>query len=180
MHEAVSQPNAAFSRRTGPDAGWLIRQDRRWLSAAFALGIAGRLLSGWHAPLWFDESYSGVIATQPTSGLWLSWCLHELTGPVYYGLLWITAHLFGGSDGALRLPSLIASLVVAPLVAWRGHPDRDTRLIWAGLIALWVPLFDFATFARPYALLFLLCTMQAIAFLSLLRDPRLGRAALWA
>jgi hypothetical protein len=150
------------------------------LATAFAVGLAGRALSGWHVPLWFDETYSGVIATQPTIALWFSWCLNELTGPVYYGLLWICAHLLGGSDFALRLPSILASVIVAPIVAWRGHPDREVRWLWAVFIALWAPLFEFATSARPYAFLFLLSTIQAMLFLSSMRRQTLHRMMAWS
>ncbi len=143
------------------------------------LAIGGRSLSGWTAPFGFDETFSGVIAAQPDPTALLDWCLHEIGGPVYYVLLWGWAALFGTSLTALRAFSMVASLA-APLVILRwGHPDRGTRLLWAALLALWLPGLSAATSARCYALLLLVTTAQAISFRRLLDRPAPRRAAAW-
>ena len=145
----------------------------------FVIGFARRALVGWDAPLWLDEAFTGAIAIQPSLSGLVRDCLHELGGPVYYGLIWSWEKLFGPSDLSLRLPSFIFSILAPALVLWRGHPDPKLRLFWAALIALWAPSFYFATEARPYALLFLLATGQIILFRRLLDVPSLGRAFAW-
>ncbi|GGA57648.1 hypothetical protein [Sphingomonas psychrolutea] len=154
---------------------------RAWmLAAAFVLGVAGRLAYSWNAPFWFDETFSGVIASQRDAASLLSWCLHELTGPAYYMPLWAWEKLAGNSDLALRLPSLFCALAAPILIAAGGSRDRDLRVFWATLVLLWLPAQVVAFEARPYPQLFLLGTAQAIAFLRLMQQPDRTRAAWWA
>ncbi|QGP78571.1 glycosyltransferase family 39 protein [Sphingobium sp. CAP-1] len=147
--------------------------------AALVVGLACRLFSGMNAPLWFDETFSAVIATQDNIPHLIRWMLQELSGPTYYSMLFAWERIAGDSNVALRLPSLILSIATPLLILWRGHPDRQVRMIWAAATALSVIGFDSATQARPYALLFLLATAQAIAFLRLIDRPDLRRAFLW-
>lgn len=149
-------------------------------AVALALGLANRLLGGLDTPLWFDETFTAVIASQPSVTRWLHWCLNELSGPVYYGLVFLWEKIAGNGDLALRLPGLAASVATPLLILWRGHPDRNVRLLWASAVALWLPGFYIATEARPYGLLFLLCTLQAIAYLRLMERPGVRIATLWA
>lgn len=149
------------------------------LAAAMLLGVAGRLAYGWHAPFWFDETFSGVIASQPDFGALLSWCLNEVTGPAYYMPLWAWEKVAGHGDTALRLPSLLCSLAAPALIAWKGHGDRDLRLFWAVLVLLWLPAQVVAFEARPYPQLFLLGVAQAIAFARLLERSGVASATWW-
>ncbi len=135
------------------------------LVLALSVGLLNRLLAGWQAPLWYDETWTAAIATQASFVGLIRWCLEDPNGPVYYVLVWCWEKLAGPGDTALRLPSLLFSLA-APALLWRqGHPDRDTRRLWAGLAAVWVPGLLFANEARSYTLLLLLGSAQAIAFL---------------
>src|SRR5580658_2244629 len=80
------------------------------LLASIAVGIAHRLLVGWMTPLWLDETFTGVIATQPDSASLMEWCLVELSGPVYYVTIWLWEKIAGPGDIALRAPSLVFSI----------------------------------------------------------------------
>lgn len=149
------------------------------LPAALAVGLIGRLAYGYGAPLWFDETFSGVIATQPNVAALRDWCLNELTGPAYYMPLWAWVKVAGSSDMALRLPSVILSLAMPLLILWSGGREPELRRYWAILCLLWVPAFAAAWDARAYAQLFFLGAVQAIALLRLIERPSLGRAAAW-
>lgn len=153
----------------------------RWalLAAALALGLVGRLAYSWNAPLWFDETYTAVIASQPTFFGLIHWCLHELTGPAYYVPLWLWEKVVGHGDFALRLPSIVLS-VAAPLVILRcGSRDPALRLWWGIVALLWVPFFQVAGEARAYPLIFLLGVVQAILFVRLTARPSTMQASLW-
>jgi len=156
---------------------------RHWrvalICVAALLGITGRVTYGWRAPFWFDETFSGVVASQPNFRALIDWCLTELTGPAFYVPLWFWEKLAGSSDAALRAPSLIFSLAAPLLIYWKGHPDRDIRLFWAIAALLWLPAMTVATDARPYSQLFFLAAAQAIAFLRLMRTPARSRALAW-
>lgn len=150
------------------------------LGAALALGLAMRLSYGWHAPLWLDETFSAVIASQPDFAHLLGWCLTELSGPAFYMPLWLWAKLAGNGDLALRVPGLAWSLGAPALIWLRGHPDRDTRLLWTIVVLLWLPAALVAAEARPYPQLFLLALAQAMAFRHLIDAPGRRAALLWS
>jgi Dolichyl-phosphate-mannose-protein mannosyltransferase len=152
-----------------------------WLTGiALVVAAARAVFSGWDTPIWLDETYTATIATQPSFERLIDWCLHELSGPVYYTVTWLWVKVFGESAFALRLPSLIFAAATPMLILWKGHPSRDTRLVWAVLIALWLPAVTFASQARPYALLMLLGTAQAIFFYNLIAQGGRGRALAWS
>jgi hypothetical protein len=165
-------------------AGSSAARERDWplllFIAALPVALAAYLLTGWSLPLWLDETFTGTIASQPTFKALIGWCLSELTGPVFYVPMWLWVKLAGPGDAALRLPLLALALATPVLIAWRGHRDRDVRLFWAALTALWLPMVPMATEARPYALLILLCTLQALAFLAVARRPTLRHAFGWS
>ena len=162
---------AALSTRVGWRAPLIV--------AALILGVTGRIAYGWQAPLWFDETFSAVIATQPSAAALLHWCLNEMTGPAFYMPLWLWVKLAGSSDMALRVPSLILSIAAPLLILWKGAADRDLRLWWAVFALLWVPMFALAGEARPYPQLFMLGVVQAILFVRLLAAPGIARASGW-
>jgi hypothetical protein len=147
---------------------------------AIALFLLNIVTAGLHAPLWLDENFSATIAVQPTLGGLIDWCLNELSGPLYYSILWAWEKIAGDSDLALRMPSLLFSIAAPSVILWKGHRDPMTRILWAVGIASWCPGFEIATEARPYALMLLLGCVQAICFLRLISAPTTRQAALWA
>jgi hypothetical protein len=155
------------------------RNELHLLLGAVALGVVLRLTSGWSTPLWIDETYTGVIAGTPDFAGLVEWLRHELSGPVFYTLAWLTAKVAGLSNAGLRAPSYILAVATVLFVAWRGHPDRALRLTWAALIALWWPGIMFAAQARPQALLIFLAVLQAKAFIGIWKDRHIRLAWLW-
>lgn len=152
-----------------------------WLAGvAILFSIARGFYPGWGSPLWFDEAYTATIATQKSFGGLIDWCLHELSGPVYYTLTWVWTQLFGASAAALRMPSLLCAIATPVLINWKGGAARNVLIIWAVLLLLWLPGVTFPSEARPYALLMLLTTGQVILFHQLLTHGGLRRAIGWA
>ena len=169
--------------RTAPPA----RRPIDWQALLVPLTILAMILAsvraffpGWGTPLWLDETYTAVIATQRNVPHLIDWCLHELSGPVYYSLIWSWAHVFGASATSLRIPSLIFAIATPLLILWKGHPSRDVRMLWAVLVALWLPGVTFPSEARPYALLMLLATAQAILFYRLIETGGRRKALAWS
>lgn len=137
-------------------------------------------LPGFSTPLWLDETYTGTIAASRDIKALMKWCLHELSGPVYYSFMWLWAKIFGVSDLALRVPSLIFwALSIAAILKW-GDDDPDVKYIWALGLLLWLPLSFHASEARPYPLLILFGTLQTIAFIKLVDKGGLRWASLWS
>jgi hypothetical protein len=165
----------------GHASGTARRLDRLSLLfwSALALSLTARIALGWTLPLWFDEVYTGTIASQGDGAGLLGWCLAEITGPAFYVPMWFWAKVAGTSDAALRLPALLFSIAGPALIAWRGHPDRNVRLYWAIFSLLWLPMLPLATEARPYPQLFFLGALQAIVFLRLSKSASLREAFGW-
>lgn len=147
--------------------------------AAVALGLIRRVWFGLDASLWLDEVYTGAIAIGDSPAGLFQDALHEVSPPVYYLVIWAWEKIFGAGNLALRVPSVVFSLATPLLILWKGHPDRFTRLLWAAVVAIWIPAFPYAVEARSYALLFLLGVGQIILFLRLSTDSSLKSASLW-
>lgn len=152
---------------------------RAVLITAFLLFLANIFVSGLLTPLWLDENFSATIAAQPSLRELIDWCLNELSGPLYYSLLWAWEKIAGDGNAALRIPSLFFSIAAPAFILWRGHEDRTIRYLWALSVALWQPGFSIATEARPYSLMVFLGCVQAACFLRLIEAPTTERAAIW-
>lgn len=157
----------------------------RVLCASVVLGVvfvtAVRLKIAASSPLWLDETWSAIIATQPDwAGFWRETWL-DCHPPLYYLILRLWVAAVGDSDLMLRLPSIIFTIFAALVpLAWR--PSGLTRRgawTFAALLLLWQPGFNVMLDARGYALLLLLSTCSCIAFVKLSDQPTRRNAAIW-
>lgn len=158
------------------------------ITAAVALGgllfgVVARLFASPHSPLWYDETFSAVIATAPNWSAAFHLMGEDVNGPLYYVMLRLWVGLFGDTDTALRSLSVILS-AAAPLVLalWpiRGL-SRDRRLVWAAMVALWIPGIGYAQAAKSLALVLALSAIQFVSYVALMRQarPTLRSAAIW-
>lgn len=118
-----------------------------------------------HESLWLDELHtawaiSGGLPEIPSR------CAIGNQSPLWFLLPWLSTKLFGMSEVALRLPSLLAGIAIAPaiylLVRWWS--TSITASVVAALLATFDQ--DFLTFsveARPYACVQLMAVVQVAA-----------------
>ena len=121
--------------------------------------------------LWFDEGWSAWAAIQPTLAEAL---LADSTNPpLYYLLLNFSTRFLGDSEFSLRLPSMLASLLLIALTWQLALRCCGRRAAWlaAWLAACSAPLWWAAQEARMYALLALLTLALLLAWQRLLRRP---------
>ena len=152
------------------------------VAALIVATMALRLWASHGLPLWIDESWTAMIASQSSWGAFWREVWLDCNPPFYYALMALWTKIFGLSAFALRLPSLlfVTAAALLPLI-WRAPGlSRAATLCWAALILLWGPGFDLAADARGYGLLLLLSTAQALAFMHLMHRPDVQRATLWA
>ena len=119
--------------------------------------------------LWFDEGWSAWAAIQPTLAQAL---LADATNPpLYYLLLNLSTGLLGDSEFSLRLPSMLASLLLIALIWQLALRCCGRRAAWlaAWLATCSAPLWWAAQEARMYALLALLTLALLLAWQRLLR-----------
>jgi 4-amino-4-deoxy-L-arabinose transferase-like glycosyltransferase len=103
--------------------------------------------------LWHDELFTYYIANAPTMARFWQELRLDLNPPLEYLAVRMSMHMFGQSEYATRLPSILAFLM-GSLCFYRFIADRlnsaygtlATILVWA------TPFFSYATEARPYAL----------------------------
>lgn len=148
------------------------------LMAAFGL----RLWLGEGLPLWLDETWTGMIATQPNWASFWHEAWLDCNPPLYYAVIALWTAAFGASDIMLRLPSLLFVFlaVLLPLCIRVPGLGRRAALCFALLLALWQPGFEISLDARGYGLLLLLGVVQLLAFIRLMAGPTPQRAWLWA
>lgn len=149
----------------------LLVPGERWklgvLALFFVVGLALRL-AALDAPMRYDESYTfnyhglrdvlNIVSdyTTPNNHIFQSVLVH------------FSYQLFGASPTALRLPALLAGVLLVPASFWLlrrlfadarfggGRFDDGPALIAAGLVALSAPLIGYSANARGYTWLTLL------------------------
>lgn len=164
-------------------------------TAVFLLAVLVRLPACYES-LWVDELHSawavwaglGEVAERAEAGNQSPW---------YFYALWVWKQLAGGSEPALRLPSVLAAAAACVvLVVAAGQASRSviTGALAGLLLALERNAIFFGTEARPFALVMLLtaiaaasavrlqrgdsnwarCVLAAAAFLAVLMHPTAG------
>ena len=140
-----------------------------------AILCAGVGIRGWQTTesLWLDELHTGWTV----AGTWSDVSDRAAAGnqtPCYFWFIWIWTRVFGHSELALRLPSLLAGVTLIAMVFW--VLSRWTTCSWspalcALLVALDPHLVFFSQEARPYALVQLIGLLQLLCFIRLSEGP---------
>ena len=155
-----------------------------WLSTAAVatLAFVVRLITLGSRSLWTDEGYSFWFASQSLHTLWHDVPYYETHPPFYYTLLKGWMAFAGTTEAALRMPSVLASVLTVVVLATGGRMLRAGRigdqvgLLAALLLALNKGSIEFAQQARPYALETLAVALMTLCSVRLLMqmDPDHG------
>jgi hypothetical protein len=149
-------------------------------AAAVLSGLVVRL-AFLDASLWLDE-FSTLWAVESS----FREVLHRVPAvmgqsPLYYLLPWASVHLFGESEVALRLPSLLAVAAAAFGVGLTGSAFGGRKaFVWAGLL-FWLcyPAIWASVDARPYGLAMCFGALAALGFVRACTTGRLRDRGLW-
>jgi 4-amino-4-deoxy-L-arabinose transferase-like glycosyltransferase len=129
--------------------------------------------------LWLDEAVAANAGTGPWSGLWFLFRSFPEQHPVYYVLLHGWSRVFGSSDGALRAFSAVTVLVLPWAVYGLARALAGPRV--ARVAAAVAALSPFTIYLgqelRMYALMAVLATLNAWAFIDWTRSSTPGRTA---
>ncbi|MBW3615316.1 MAG: glycosyltransferase family 39 protein [Actinobacteria bacterium] len=147
------------------------------LLALTAVGAAVRLATP--RDIWLDEALTARITDAPFLSMFHAAASADAHPPLQMVLSWASRQAFGPSPFALRLPSLVAGILLVPLLYVTGKElyDRRAGLAAAALGAFAPTLVWFSTQARPAALATLLAVMAVLTMLCALRC---GRPTDWA
>ncbi len=168
-------------------------EQRRPVAPAYRGGLLAIILVGallrwlWldGKPLWFDEVFSLWLARQRPAAI-VTWVTRiDQHPPLYYLLLAGWVRLVGDSLIALRMLSVLLSILAIPLLARTAQLLVGNTTAWmAALVLALAPLqVHYAQEARMYALMNLAVALVLFALAHLLTaDARSGRGLLrwWA
>jgi len=162
---------------------WFRSSGRRLLAAhgltllALALLAAVVRLPYLSQPLRFDEAYTYLTyASQPLPVTVATY--HDPNNHILHSVLvHVSTALFGPAEWSIRLPALVAGILLAPVVYLIGiFQCRGTGLLAAGLTIIGSPLVEYSVLARGYAIVVLLTTLSLGVIVALISDPRISKA----
>ncbi len=133
--------------------------------------------------LWLDESIE-ALALMGRMGPLMTYALADYQPPLYHLIGWVNTQLFGYSEIALRLPSLISGLLTVFFVIKIGELVASKKVgIIAGFLAATNPLLIYYSVeGRTYSMTAFFVTASFYYFIKLLKSttydlPR-GKAGL--
>jgi mannosyltransferase len=139
------------------------------VAALTALGLAVRVAIP--RGLWLDEAISVHQAHLGLPELIQNLAQTDRHPPLHAVALWATIHVFGDSDFAVRLPSIVAGTLVIPALYALGHElyDRRTGLA-AALLGTVAPLLVwYSQEARDYAFVTVFAVLTVLGCARVLR-----------
>ncbi len=152
------------------------KHDKLIISIIVALAFAIRLFTSDATSLWGDEAFSWFQASQPTLLGVLLETARDNYPPLHNLILHFTIELFGTSEPALRLPSVVAGTATVYVTYLIG---KDVRGPLAGQLAalfLCISLFHvwYSIEARMYALLALTSALYVLTSMRVLAGRTTG------
>lgn len=139
-----------------------------WCILSLALLLRLPLLN---QSLWLDESIE-ALALQGHFGSLLSYSLSDFQPPLYHFILLAWTRLFGFSEIALRIPSLLAGLALVYFVFKLGEliANKKVGIIASLLVATNPLLIYYSQEGRTYALTTFFVTASFYYFIKLIQD----------
>ncbi len=146
------------------------------LAGITAVGLAVRLVVP--RGLWLDEATSVFQAKMGFSEMLTNLRTTDVHPPLYFTVLWGAVRVFGSSEMAVRLPSIVAGLALLPVLYLCGEElyDRRTGLVAAAIGSVSPLLVWYSQEARMYAL-FMVFAVAAVWLQA--RAIRRGRTLDW-
>ena len=123
--------------------------------------------------LWLDESIQ-ALALMGRMGPLLTYALADYQPPLYHLIGYVSTHIFGYSEIAIRLPSLLSGIFTVYFMVKIGELIGSKKIgLIAGLLAATNPLLIYySQEGRTYAMTTLFVTASFYYFLELLKQKR--------
>ena len=147
------------------------------LSLIVLAGLAIRLPELGRS-LWIDELITDwATSAELTDLVARSWIAN--LSPTSFSFAWLSRELLGASESALRLPSLLAGLLLI-VALWACFRELEVAP-WAALVGCSLAAFDpnafeYAVTARPVAWVAFGSLLHTLAFLRIMRGSRTPRS----
>ena len=143
------------------------RKDEAWdMKTVLFTALLCRIPNIFIERFWYDEATTAAFAQVPINQIWaLGGDTHP---PLFYLPFWISSHLLGTSEFALRLPSLAFGVLTVYLVyrlTLALGMKRETALVAALIVAVLPGALRYSNEARAYSQLAVCVLGMAIAVL---------------
>ena len=169
----------AFDRAIARGLALLERREAPYLvllGGFLALGLFLRIDDLAGQSLWFDEADAVILARQPIDVLIGNLAAAGQNGPLYTLFLHLWMLLFGTSEVAVRLPSVLAGAAAIPLIYALGRALHSPKLglYAAGILTIAPYQHWYAREAKMYALVTCALIASLLLFVHALRTDRRG------
>ncbi|HET6871175.1 MAG TPA: glycosyltransferase family 39 protein [Solirubrobacteraceae bacterium] len=126
-----------------------------------------------HQGFWFDEANTALLVHFSPGKMLGLIPQSESTPPLYYGVAWLWARVFGYSEVGLRSLSAVCGVLLVPVVYATGARliSRRAGVIGAALAACSPLLIWYSQEARSYQMLALLSSVSLLAFAYARSEP---------
>jgi mannosyltransferase len=152
------------------------------VTVVLALGAGLRVTRFWAPELWLDEYATLFDVAGPWSEVAARVAQNEATSPFYYFVVKLSAELAGYGPAGLRLPSVLAGLLLLgatyPL-ALRLFGDRHAALVALAAVAVNERLIWYGQSARTHGLALAAATLSFLAYAALWRTERASTRIGW-
>jgi mannosyltransferase len=152
----------------------LFMVNRKYLIAPIIVIAAVLRLYDIQGPdIWLDEAYSALLANESWSGI-LTALKVDSGPPLYYFILHIWVGLFGDSELALRLPSVVGGILLVYCIYHVGARlfSSEVGLLAAGMLAVSPIHIYYSQQARVYSLLALVALVSTYFLWQILWDKK--------
>lgn len=123
--------------------------------------------------LWLDELFTAAFSQSSWGELFNYWIIPDTHPPAYFAGMKLWLGIFGSSELALRLPSLLFGLYSLTFVGYRWAQTRETKYLISLLLLATNPTFNFyIQEARSYSALLLISTVISLLSLSIISNAR--------
>ena len=130
------------------------------------VGLILRLIS-LNQSLWLDEATSAMAAKMSLSQMFTSFLPGDFHPPLYYLLLRLWSGIFGYSEIALRIPSVVFGVLTIYVIYLIGKKiyDKKTAIVASALLATSGLHIYYSQEARMYSLATFLASLSVYLFL---------------
>jgi mannosyltransferase len=151
------------------------------VAALALLGAALRFARIGAQGFWFDEGNTALLVHLSPGRMLGLIPQSESTPPLYYGVAWVWARVFGFAEAGLRSLSALAGVVTIPVAYATGKKliSRRVGLIAAALTACSPLLIWYSQEARSYSLLVALSAVSLLSLAYALERPTRATLAGW-
>ena len=132
-------------------------------------GYLLRLYNLGFACFWTEEEYSALMSLRDPLQIYFTVISAEFNPPGFYFLEYLSRVLLGYNEWSLRIPSLIAGVLLIPAMYCVGREFKDeiTGLLCASLVASSYALVYYSQFARAYSLSLLFFSLSLLYYLKI-------------